>query len=155
MRQDLVGQKFDRLTVLEQKETTKHGNTKYKCLCICGKEVIVNGFTLVQPGNHSCGCGRYPRIEMVGKKFDRLSVIELADEIKNKNGKKQIRWLCKCDCGKTKIVDGRILRMKNVRSCGCLVEDTINLRGGAYNVKRRCRQYKDHNGYIHLRRFSS
>lgn len=52
--------------------------------------------------------------DLTGRKFGRLTVIKYADS--NNQGR---RWLCKCDCGKEKIIHAKNLR-RGVRSCGCL-----------------------------------
>lgn len=53
-------------------------------------------------------------IDMTGKKFERLTVLEM-------NGRQSghVTWKCECDCGKIKIVRGVDLRNKNTASCGC------------------------------------
>lgn len=56
------------------------------------------------------------KIEMIGKKFDRLTVIEEAGI----DNHKKILYLCQCICGKTKIIRGGDLRKGKSRSCGCL-----------------------------------
>ena len=53
-------------------------------------------------------------INIVGKRYGRLVVIEKADSL---NG--HTRWLCKCDCGKECIVHGISLKTGNTTSCGC------------------------------------
>lgn len=56
------------------------------------------------------------RIDLTGCKFDYLTVIEYAGDRK---------WLCECECGGRKVIDGGELRRKptvhrpNVRHCGC------------------------------------
>lgn len=55
------------------------------------------------------------KIDMVGRRFDRLVVVE---EAQGKNGR--VMWLCRCDCGNTKTIEGGSLRSGNTRSCGCL-----------------------------------
>jgi len=52
---------------------------------------------------------------LVGKKFNYLTVIEFAEV--DKFGNKL--WLCKCDCGKTKIIRGNHLKTHGTKSCGC------------------------------------
>lgn len=56
-------------------------------------------------------------IEMTGKVFGNLTVIECAGK---PQGKKTFHWKCKCSCGKEVIVDGAALRSGNTKSCGCL-----------------------------------
>lgn len=54
--------------------------------------------------------------EMAGKKFGRLTVIKFI-ETKGRSG--HAYWLCKCRCGKEKIIDGSKLRCGDIISCGC------------------------------------
>ena len=58
-------------------------------------------------------------IDETGNRHGKLVVIERQET----PGKKRARWLCKCDCSNTAIVDGRSLRNGNTRSCGCLVSE--------------------------------
>ena len=56
-------------------------------------------------------------IEMVGKKFGHLTVIERDGS--DKYG--QAKWLCKCDCDNETIISvlGHNLRRGHTQSCGC------------------------------------
>lgn len=54
-------------------------------------------------------------IDLVGLKYNRLTVLGLAEIIKYKPF-----WYCKCDCGKIVRVQGGGLRFGSVKSCGCL-----------------------------------
>ena len=40
---DIIGKKFNRLTVLELVGTDKYGNTKFLCECDCGNRKILLG----------------------------------------------------------------------------------------------------------------
>lgn len=53
---DLIGQKFNKLTVIEYVGKTKNGVSKWKCLCDCGKIIIVSGGNLKNGNTKSCGC---------------------------------------------------------------------------------------------------
>jgi hypothetical protein len=55
------------------------------------------------------------KIEIIGKKFGKLTVIK--ETSKNKNG--HIKFLCECECGNNKEVFGTHLRYKKIISCGC------------------------------------
>ena len=55
---DLTGQKFGRLTVIEEAGRDKSRNIKWMCVCECGKETIVRGSNLKNGGTQSCGCLR-------------------------------------------------------------------------------------------------
>lgn len=54
------------------------------------------------------------RLDLVGQKFNMLTVIEFYDV---QNG--MTRWKCKCDCGNETVVYGRALKSGNTLSCGC------------------------------------
>lgn len=52
---ELVGQRFGRLTVIEEAE--KKGTlSRWKCRCDCGTELIVIGTCLTSGHSQSCGC---------------------------------------------------------------------------------------------------
>ena len=60
-----------------------------------------------------------PLIDLTGQRFGRLIVVSRAENV----GKKTA-WLCRCDCGNTKIVHGWSLKSGQTRSCGCLSNET-------------------------------
>jgi hypothetical protein len=53
--------------------------------------------------------------EMVGLRFGRLTVTSYAG---NNSSQRSAMWLCACDCGAQKVVDGKNLRRHDVQSCG-------------------------------------
>lgn len=54
--------------------------------------------------------------DITGKKFGRLLVLKKV----NKTDKQyHLFWLCKCDCGKSKVIRGDSLKNGAIRSCGC------------------------------------
>lgn len=55
--------------------------------------------------------------DLKGKKFGRLTVLSRAKERPSAH---DIYWLCKCDCGKEKMVTTGHLTAGTVKSCGCL-----------------------------------
>lgn len=59
------------------------------------------------------------RLELTGRKFNRLTVIDFAHI--DKSG--QTCWLCKCDCGNEKIIRASYLRSGDTKSCGCLKKE--------------------------------
>jgi len=62
-------------------------------------------------------------IDLTEKKFNKLTVIKRTGSTKQGFP----TWLCKCECGKKKIIRGDALRSGNAKSCGCL--NLINLIG--------------------------
>jgi hypothetical protein len=54
---DLVGQKFNRWTVISFSHTYK-GKAFWNCMCDCGTKKTVTGTALTGGGSQSCGCAR-------------------------------------------------------------------------------------------------
>lgn len=55
VRNDLTGQRFGKLTVLEYVKI-KNGNSKWKCQCDCGEQIEVRATMLTSGHTTSCGC---------------------------------------------------------------------------------------------------
>lgn len=60
---------------------------------------------------------KYNKVEMIGKKFNKLLVIE---ETNLRASNNSIKYKCQCDCGNYSIVDGNELRRGSTKSCGCI-----------------------------------
>ena len=71
--------------------------------------------------------GRTRLIDLTGRRFTRLVVIARTEN--SKAGKP--RWLTRCDCGTTKIVQGNALRSGSTKSCGCWKVDQHTTHGGS------------------------
>ncbi len=56
------------------------------------------------------------RIDLTGKTFGYLQVVERAENSKSN----RTQWKCKCKCGKEVIVSTSNLRKGHTKSCGCL-----------------------------------
>lgn len=126
---DLVGQKFVRLTVVKRVENNKHGQSRWLCKCDCGNNHTATQGSLVNSLVKSCGClqseishkngiinGKASYKDLTSKKFGELTVIRRVD-----NKGRHVQWLCKCTCGRTKIISSNHLLDGNTRSCGCLI----------------------------------
>lgn len=59
-------------------------------------------------------------IDLTGQQFGYLTVIKRVENIG-----KQVRWLCRCKCGKEKIVYGTNLRRGLTTSCGCYRKEKL------------------------------
>ena len=112
---DLTGQRFGKLTVIEQ--IVKNGNLKWRCKCDCGKETTSSSYHLRTGHSTSCGCSRTePQvIDMTNKQCGNLLVLGPAE---HKSGRAV--WKCRCSCGNIIEVDGYSLRSGNTKSCGCV-----------------------------------
>lgn len=53
---DMVGKRFERLTVISRHGNTNTGQASWLCECDCGKNVVVNGSNLRRGNSRSCGC---------------------------------------------------------------------------------------------------
>lgn len=76
--------------------------------------------------------------DLTGKRFGKLTVIQRAENDKYSHA----RWLCKCDCGNTKVVNGFNLCKGYTKSCGCYNSEIASERTkkvmtkhGFYNTK--------------------
>lgn len=61
----------------------------------------------------------------IGQKFGMLTVIGNAEPLITKNGYRYKRFLCKCDCGKEKVITKRALTIDKTKSCGCLRSEIL------------------------------
>lgn len=69
-------------------------------------------------------------IDLLGKKFSRLIVIE---QVK---GKSNARWVCLCDCGNTTVASSVALRNGSIKSCGCLRNELNRQRSLKHGLRK-------------------
>lgn len=60
-------------------------------------------------------------IDLTGMKFNKLTVIRLYE----RTAKRRYMWLCRCDCGKEKVILGDHLKNGHTKSCGCYAREKI------------------------------
>lgn len=85
--------------------------------------------------------------DLHGLRFGRLVVCEEA----GRTAKKNVLWLCRCDCGATAVVSSTNLVQGHTRSCGCIHRaqnvqhgmTNSKLYGVWTNVKTRCSNPKN------------
>lgn len=127
-KRNITGECFGRLTVLSPSEN-KRGRTHWLCQCSCGKTVVVQTSHLLLGHTKSCGCWKYElscnraKIDLMGQQIGRWFVIRQEDI----HGQGTF-WLCRCDCGIEKVVDGQSLRQGVSKSCGCLHDEVSSQR---------------------------
>ena len=86
------------------------------------------------------------RIDLTGKKFGRLTVIERCGT--DKSGK-NVLWLCSCECGGQTKASTIHLRSGHTQSCGCrILEFGMNTRFKTTPGKSRSRIYRTRYGMI-------
>ena len=98
-------------------------------------------------------------IDLTGQRFGRLVVVNRS----NNQPSKEVRWVCKCDCGRIVEKIGHNLRNGTVKSCGCLRHELViqkntkhGLKGNRiYNIykgmkkrcyNKKCKSYKNYGG---------
>lgn len=122
---NLIGQKFNRLTVLADTGKRKNGSVVWLCKCDCGNLCEINGGSLTRKNRptKSCGClkqetDKQPKgnvIDLINQKFGKLIVIQRDGS----DSRGEAKWLCKCECGNIISVLGSNLRTGHTQSCGC------------------------------------
>ena len=101
---------------------------------------------------------RFPK-NLTNLTFGRLTVLKVYEEVTFKSGSKNTRWLCKCSCGKEKVVFRSNLINGHSTSCGCYQKEIVSthrltnhrLYGIWLEVKKRCldkkrASYKNYGG---------
>lgn len=148
-KKDLAGQKFGKLTVIE--ETTnpknrKRSSTFWKCKCDCGNESIVVTSSLTSGKTKQCWeCAHYEtnkhrRKDYTGQRFGKLVVQSIIYPDRNNKGV-ATKAVCICDCGNivTRSTENLVQNLRNgyISSCGCrrkelAEEQTIDVLGKQY-----------------------
>jgi len=124
---DETGNRYGRLVVLERVKSDRSRQATWRCKCDCENEVIIAGHSLRSGNTRSCGCfkrehtGEAHTINMVGRKYGRLTVVERHGSSERGHA----RWLCRCDCGNEVVVDGSALRSGHTKSCGCFQRERV------------------------------
>ena len=94
----LEGQRFGRLTVIQEVGRNKSGNALWLCKCDCGEEKVISSSSLRHGGTQSCGCiKREQNTEMFVTHGETHSPLyKLWASIKNRcnnpNGRKYINY---------------------------------------------------------------
>lgn len=103
---DLTGQRFNNWLVIEKDIIKSKASKRSYWICECQgceektrKSILQDN--LVGNKSKSCGCWNKKVLQSrhndyIGKKFDKLIVLEQTDE-RSIDG--TIIWLCKCECG--------------------------------------------------------
>lgn len=94
---NLIGERFGKLTVIEQVPSDKCGNRKWRCLCDCGGEHIATTGNLRSGRTTNCGCKKSP--DLTGKVFGKLTVLGRSDKRNPRGARTTPMWECRCECG--------------------------------------------------------
>lgn len=155
---NLIGQKFNRLLVLEKTSERKAGSIVWKCLCDCGNIAYVSSRNLKSGNTKSCGClNNEKRIERI-QKYNLEHFIDLSGTKKGKltilepttlRSGGRIIWKCLCECGNICYVSAN--NLEKTQSCGCLkyknqpFKDITGQKFGKLTVLEKTEQRKHGN----------
>jgi hypothetical protein len=87
-----------------------------------------------------------PLVDHTGKRFGRLTVIELAGR-KKAGSRMRPAWLCRCECGKETVVVSQQLCSGTTNSCGCLQRETARVVNSTHGRSRTA----EHRIWMHMR----
>ena len=131
-----IGKKFGKLTVIDK---ISKKVSLFSCLCDCGNYTSRYAQSLISGESNNCGCDPYYKFPLLGKKFNKLTVIE--ELKKSVNYKRKVK--CLCDCGNTTIIDYANLQNGHTKSCGCLSISLIKTQSLTHG-KSKSKEYKSY-----------
>ena len=117
----MITKKFDILEEFEKQFDTGK-NKYYRCKCQCGNVFESAKYNVDIGKTKSCnkkGC-HSKVIEMIGKKFGRLTVIE--------HKSRDEGYVCECECGNITVARTHSLKTGKHKSCGCLSKEKVATR---------------------------
>lgn len=122
------GQIFGKLTIIKYHHYNKNGKM-YLCKCECGKEKVLNIYSLKNGYVKSCGCYNIEALRkrcknLVGSIFGRLTAIERREKVG-----RIYYWLCRCSCGNEKVIAQNNLTSGKIVSCGCYKKEIHTKHG--------------------------
>ena len=127
---DLTGQKFGEWKALE------YIDGKWKCKCSCGKEQLIDSYSLTSGHTKSCGHNTNTFQDLTGQQFGEWTVLSYDGEQK---------FNCRCSCGKEQLVSSWLLKSGQSTSCGHSkidFNDIIGTNFGPWKVLEYLGNYK-------------
>lgn len=87
------------------------------------------------------------RVDLIGIRFGRLTVVSRADDYISPKGAHQHQWVCVCDCGNESIASTSNLRGGRKQSCGCITTKALTgIRFGRLTVVKRAEDLVSRSG---------
>ena len=93
----LIGNRYGKLTVIEQVEYTPSGQRRWLCQCDCGGIHIATTDNLQRGRTTNCGCKKSP--DLTGQVFGRLTVLGRSEKRSPRGARTTPMWECRCECG--------------------------------------------------------
>ena len=146
---DLTGQRFGRLTAIENTGEKKSRCYVWRCRCDCGKETLATSNALLSGNTQSCGClqqaaKRAQYRDIAGQRFGRLTAICA----KSERSGGSVMWKCRCDCGRESVHSAKALLSGRARSCGCLKRENDALQRSLHYISDTCVEFIEDTGKL-------
>ena len=93
----LIGNRYGKLTVIEQVESSSAGHRRWLCKCDCGGTHIATTNNLNRGRTTNCGCKKSP--DLTGQVFGRLTVLRRSEKRNSRGARTTPMWECRCECG--------------------------------------------------------
>lgn len=81
-------------------------------------------------------------IDLTGNKYGRLLILEKSEKTDSSYNS---YWVCKCDCGNTRILSGYNLKSGNTSSCGCYLKEQSAIRIKSQHGKGYGKKHGEYN----------
>lgn len=134
-----IGRKFNHLIIVKRLKdhiSAVDGKIEPMWMCECDCKPSNRNTKIVKHSNLINGivtccdiCKKKSVIDIIGKKFGKLTVLKRSDDYICSGGRKEAQYLCRCDCGNMKIVRGSSLRKGHTTSCGCAIIEAATKHG--------------------------
>jgi len=137
---ELIGQIFNRLTVIAKSERKSGGKSVWVCRCECSAMTEV-GVTHLRSGHtKSCGCllaesvkKLRAKVDLAGTRNGRLLILYRDG---SGDGPDRYKWTCRCDCGSIVRVTTYQLQIGRTESCGCKNRDNTIARNTTHGLSK-------------------
>ncbi len=106
----MLGKKAGRLLVVDREENNKRGQARWRCVCKCGNEPIVEGNNLRNGNTISCGCFRQ---EIFERQHERSLIHGYSR--RGKTSKTYYAWKNARHHGKTQLDFPKFLQQQSVK----------------------------------------
>lgn len=134
---NIVGEKYGRLTVIEDSGERAYGVIKWRCKCECGNECLAMGYQLKNGSIKSCGCYNRDRIQKVGQRnsIEKPRMFKGLDK-NNTSGYKGVVWNHVCKRWIARItVDRKLYHLGTYKD----IEDAAAMRAKAVEAVKEHR----------------
>lgn len=93
-----------------------------------------------------------PAIEIrPGSTFGRMTVLCRAANHVTPSGKSHVAYVCRCNCGKERVVIAHSLRAGTTKSCGCLIAEETSRRTTKHGANRRGKRAAEYGTWAQMR----